>query len=57
MNVDVLVNGSPSVRWYFAAVIPFSVLILAVAFVSTRLNKWKRGHALHEKGHLNEKAQ
>jgi hypothetical protein len=45
MNVDVLINKPPSIRWYLAAVVPFSVLILAIAFVSTRLNKWKRSQA------------
>ena len=42
MNVDVLVNRPPSIRWYFAAVVPFSALVLAVAFVSTAVNKHRR---------------
>lgn len=42
MNVDVLINKPPSIRWYFAAVVPFSALILTVAFVSTRVNKRRR---------------
>ncbi|KAF6225254.1 hypothetical protein HO133_010451 [Letharia lupina] len=42
MNVDVLINKPPSIRWYFVAVIPFSALVLAVAFVSIRVNK-RRG--------------
>ena len=42
MNVDVLINKPPSIRWYFAAVVPFSALILTVAFVSTRFNKRRR---------------
>ena len=42
MNVDVLIDEPPSIRWYFAAVVPFSALILALAFVSTRVNQ-RRG--------------
>ena len=51
MNVDVLVNKPPSIRWYFAAVVPFSALILAVTFGVTRLNKSKREKAQNN-GHL-----
>ena len=42
MNIDVLVNRPPSIRWSFAAVVPFSALVLAVAFVSTAVNKHRR---------------
>lgn len=42
MNIDVLINKPPSIPWYFVAVILFSALVLAVAFVSIRVNK-RRG--------------
>ena len=42
MNVDVLVDKPPSIRWYFVAVVPFSALILTAAFVSTKINKHRR---------------
>lgn len=42
MNVDVLINKPPSIRWYFAAVITFSALILAVSFVTMRVSKSQR---------------
>ncbi|MCJ1280453.1 hypothetical protein MMC21_008281 [Puttea exsequens] len=42
MNVDVLITKPPSIRWYFAAVVPFSALILAAAFLTTKLNKRMR---------------
>lgn len=56
MNVDVLVNEPPSIRWYFAAVVTFSALILAVSFVSMRVTKSQRarnqggGQSFGEKG-------
>ena len=46
MNVDVLVNKPPSIRWYFAAVVPFSVLILAAAFLTTKVPKRMRTRLL-----------
>lgn len=55
MNVDVLVDKPPSIRWYFAAVVPFSALILAISFISMRVTKSQRaknrggGHKLGEK--------
>ena len=55
MNVDVLINKAPSIRWYFVAVIPFSALVLAVAFVSTRVNKRRRAKKQDDKQFLREK--
>ena len=55
MNVDVLVNKLPSIRWYFAAVVPFSALILTMAFVSTRVNKRRRAKSEDAKKVLQEK--
>ena len=55
MNVDVLINKPPSIRWYFAAVVPFSALILTVAFVSTRVNKRRRAKTEDAKQILQEK--
>ena len=55
MNVDVLINKPPSIRWYFAAVVPFSALILTVAFVSTRVNKHQRAKFEDAKQVLQEK--
>ena len=55
MNVDVLINKPPSIRWYFAAVVPFSALILTVAFVSTRVNKRQRAKIEDAKQVLQEK--
>ena len=54
MNVDVLVNKPPSIRWYFGAVVPFSALVLAVAFVSTRINKGRRARSPDRKQVLQE---
>ena len=55
MNVDVLINKPPSIRWYFAAVVPFSALILTVAFVSTRVNKHQRAKLEDAKQVLQQK--
>ena len=55
MNVDVLVNKAPSIRWYFAAVVSFSALVLAVAFVSTRINKRRRAQDQNRTQRLPEK--
>ena len=55
MNVDVLIYKPPSIRWYFAAVVPFSALVLAVAFVSTRVNKYQREKVQGGKQVLQEK--
>lgn len=55
MNVDVLINKPPSIRWYFAAVLPFSALVLAVAFVSTRINRRRRVEKQDDKQILQEK--
>ena len=55
MNVDVLVNKAPSIRWYFVAVVPFSALVLAVAFVSTRINKRRRARDQNRTQRLPEK--
>ena len=49
MNVDVLINKPPSIRWYFVVVIPFSALVLAVAFVSTRVNRRRRAKSQDNK--------
>ena len=49
MNVDVLVNNPPAIRWYFAAVIPFSAFVLAVAFVSTKVHKCRRAKKQDDK--------
>lgn len=57
MNVDVLVKGSPSIRWYFAAVVPFSALVLAIAFLSTQLNMWERKRGQDEAHKLSEKQE
>ena len=54
MNVDVLINKPPSIRWYFAAVIPFSALVLAVAFVITRVNRRRRANYRDDKQSLRE---
>ena len=42
--MDVLINKPPSIRWYFATVIPSSALLLAVAFVPTQVNKCRRAN-------------
>ena len=55
MNVDVLINKAPSIRWYFVAVVPFSALVLAAAFVSTRINKRRRAKEQDRKQRLPEK--
>ncbi len=55
MNVDVLINKPPSIRWYFAAVIPFSALVLAVAFVITKVNRHRRAKYRDDKQSLREK--
>lgn len=50
-----LINKPPSIRWYFVAVIPFSALVLAVAFVSTRVNKRRRANSQDNRKVLRKK--
>ncbi len=49
MNVDVLINKPPSIRWYFAAVAPFSALVLLIAFVSTKVTMRRRAESQGKK--------
>ena len=43
MNVDVLLNNPPSIKWYFIVGILFAGLVLGVAFVAMWFNIRHKG--------------